>query len=49
MDTESGGWFEGKRGWIKDWKTFHDYDEAFNYVKSNFDEVAYMFEFGDDD
>ena len=40
------GLIGGKRGWI-DYKVFTDYDEAFQYVKANFDLVAYLFEYGD--
>lgn len=42
------GLMNGKRGWI-DYKVFTDYDEAFQYVKTNFDLVVYLFEYGDYD
>jgi hypothetical protein len=40
---------EGKKGWI-DFKVFeNDYDAAFKYVESNFEQVSYLFEVGDYD
>lgn len=42
------GLIDGKRGWI-DYKVFTDYEEALQYVKENFDLVAYLFEYGDYD
>lgn len=35
-------------GWI-DFRRFVDYDEAFGYVSENFNEIAYLFEYGDCD
>lgn len=39
---------DGKKGWI-DFKVFDDYDEAFRYASQNFEELAYLFEYGDYD
>lgn len=38
----------GAKGWI-DFKVFTDYDEAFRYASQNFEELAYLFEYGDYD
>lgn len=39
---------DGKKGWIE-FKVFDDYDEAFRYASQNFEELAYLFEYGDYD
>lgn len=43
-----GGLAKGKKGWI-DFRTFEDYDPALNYVRENFERIAYLFEYGDFD
>jgi hypothetical protein len=43
-----GGLLDGKKGWI-DFKVFKNYDEAFRYASQNFEELAYLFEYGDYD
>lgn len=48
IPEERGGLLPDKDGWI-DFKRFTDYDEAFAYVKQNFDEVVDLFERGDYD
>lgn len=37
-----------KKGWI-DFKCFKSYEEAFTYAKANFDEISYLFQYGDYD
>ena len=39
---------KGKKGWI-DFKRFNEYESAFAYAKQNFEELAYLFEYGDYD
>ena len=46
--SEGGGLLDGKKGWI-DFKVFKNYDEAFRYASQNFEELAYLFEYGDYD
>ena len=46
--SEGGGLLDGKKGWI-DFKRFKNYDEAFRYASQNFEELAYLFEYGDYD
>lgn len=46
--SEGGGLLDGKKGWIE-FKRFKTYDEAFRYASQNFDELAYLFEYGDYD
>lgn len=48
MSEPTGGLLEGKKGWI-DFKRFTDYDTALKYANDNFDNIAYLFEFGDYD
>jgi hypothetical protein len=46
--SEGGGLLDGKKGWI-DFKRFKNYDEAFRYASQNFEELVYLFEYGDYD
>ena len=46
--SDGDGLLDGKKGWI-DFKLFKTYDEAFRYASKNFDELAYLFEYGDYD
>lgn len=46
--SEGGGLLNGKKGWI-DFKRFKNYDEAFRYASQNFEELVYLFEYGDYD
>ena len=46
--SEGGGLLDGKKGWIE-FKRFKTYDEAFRYASQHFDELAYLFEYGDYD
>lgn len=46
--SEGGGLLDGKKGWIA-FKGFTTYDEAFRYASQNFDELVYLFEYGDYD
>jgi len=39
---------KGKKGWI-DFRVFDNYDEAFSYANEHFEELAYLFEYGDYD
>lgn len=39
---------DGAKGWI-DFKRFTDYDEALAYASQNFEQLAYLFEYGDYD
>ena len=48
MDEPTEGMLDGKKGWI-DFKVFDNYDEAFNYASQNFEQLAYLFEYGDYD
>ena len=49
MQPDDGGaLLDGKKGWI-DFKVFDNYEEAFAYAKQNFQEIAYLFEYGDYD
>lgn len=48
MPGKNSTTLEGKRGWI-DFKVFDNYDEAFRYASQNFDELVYLFEYGDYD
>lgn len=46
MSEPTSGLLDGKLGWI-DFKVFTDYDKAFEYVSQNFEQVCYLWEFGD--
>ena len=48
MSEPTQGMLDGKKGWI-DFKVFNNYEEAFAYAKQNFEELAYLFEYGDYD
>ena len=48
QSSDGGGLLDGKKGWI-DFKVFTNYDEAFRYASQNFEELAYLFEYGDYD
>lgn len=48
QSSSGGGLLDGKKGWI-DFKVFTNYDEAFRYASQNFEELAYLFEYGDYD
>lgn len=39
---------DGKKGWI-DFKRFDSDEEALAYAKANFEEIAYLFQYGDYD
>ena len=49
MEPGGEGLLDGKKGWI-DFKVFkNDSEGAMNYAKQNFEQLAYLFEYGDYD
>lgn len=48
MSEPTDSMLDGKKGWIE-FKVFDNYKEAFAYARQNFEQLAYLFEYGDYD